>query len=65
MNNKEEIVTLKKPHPCLSKSYDFKVISIDGEVRLKCMGCQGIILLKRNTFEKSVKKKKEIMDYEP
>lgn len=57
--NIDEIITLKKPHPCIKRSFDFKIISIDGEVRLKCLGCQGIVLLKRNAFEKSVKNKKE------
>ena len=57
--NIDEIITLKKPHPCIQRSFDFKIISIDGEVRLKCLGCGGIVLLKRNAFEKSVKNKKE------
>ena len=59
MNNVDEIVTLKKAHPCKNKSYEFKIISIDGEVRLKCLGCNGIVLLKRSAFEKSIRQKKE------
>lgn len=52
----ETIVTLKKPHPCTTRSNQFYILQIDGEVRLKCCGCGGIILLKRSAFEKSIKK---------
>lgn len=51
-----DIVTLKKPHPCINKCHEFKILGIDGEVRLKCQSCGSIILLKRNAFEKSLKK---------
>lgn len=50
-----EIVFLKKQHPCKQKSNQFFVLSIDGEVRLKCFGCGGIVLLKRSAFEKAAK----------
>ena len=54
-----DIVTLKKPHPCENKSNSFYLLSLDGEVRLKCCGCGNIILLKRNAFEKSLKVQKK------
>lgn len=54
----KEIVTLKKSHPCSSKSQQFYVLQIDGEVRLKCVGCGGIVLLKRGAYEKAIKKMK-------
>lgn len=49
------IVTLKKNHPCKTLSKQFIILAIDGEVRLKCLGCNGIVLLKRSAFEKSLK----------
>ena len=50
------ILTLKKKHPCKDASNKFILLAIDGEVRLKCCGCGGIILLKRSAFEKALKK---------
>lgn len=50
-----QIVTLKKAHPCTSKSNKFTIIGFDGEVRLKCLGCNGIILIKKASFYKSIK----------
>lgn len=50
-----DIVVLKKQHPCINKTNVFNILSIDGEVRLKCSGCGGIVLLKRSAFEKSIK----------
>ena len=51
-----DIVILKKPHPCVKQCHEFKILGIDGEVRLKCQGCGSIILLKRSAFEKAKKK---------
>ena len=55
----DDIVVLKKSHPCKEKCKTFKIIGYDGEVRLKCTNCQSIILLKKNAFLKSVKGKVE------
>lgn len=54
--NVQDIVQLKKEHPCKMKTNLFKILQIDGEVRLKCQSCGGIILLKRSAFEKALKK---------
>ena len=56
--NINDVVILKKPHPCKDKSHTFTILAIDGEVRLKCSGCKGIVLLKRSAFEKAIKEKK-------
>ena len=50
-----DIIKLKKPHPCNNRCNEFIIISIDGEVRLKCVGCNGIVLLKINAFKKAIK----------
>ena len=55
-----EVVLLKKKHPCNFKSNSFSILSIDGEVRLKCCGCGGVVILKRNAFEKSIKSSKKV-----
>ena len=52
-----DTVILKKKHPCLTKSNQFIILGFDGEVRLKCKGCNGIVLLKKASFYDSVKGK--------
>ena len=54
--NINDVVELKKNHPCKEKSKNFVILAIDGEVRLKCLGCGGIVLFKRSAFEKAIKK---------
>ncbi len=48
-----DIVTLKKQHPCGSK--DWKVIRVGMDFRLKCMGCEHMIMVSRNKIMKSIK----------
>lgn len=51
-----DIVIMKKEHPCGSN--EWKIIRIGMDVKLQCMGCGRIIVLQRNKFNKSVKCKK-------
>lgn len=48
-----DTVTFKKPHPC--GSYDWRVIAVGGEVKVKCAGCDRIQVLKRDKIEKATK----------
>jgi len=48
-----DILTLKKKHPC--GSYRWKVLRIGMDFRLKCMGCGHEILVARNKIEKNIK----------
>ena len=48
-----DIVTLKKQHPCGSK--DWKVLRVGMDFRLKCMGCDHLIMVPRNKIEKNIK----------
>ena len=47
------IVKLKKQHPC--GSYEWEVLRIGADFRLKCLGCEHQIMIPRKTVEKSVK----------
>lgn len=49
-----DIVTLKKPHPCGSYDWEIKRTGID--FKLKCVGCQHLIMIPRNNIEKRIKK---------
>ncbi len=48
------IVMLKKGHPCGTN--EWKIIRVGADFKLKCMGCNRIVMVPRKAFEKSVKK---------
>ena len=51
---KGDIVRLKKKHPC--GSYDWEILRVGADFRIKCTGCQRQIWLKRSDLEKRIKK---------
>lgn len=51
-----DIVEMKKPHPCASKSKLFLIIRLGADIKIKCQGCGNIIMLPRNDFNAKVKK---------
>ncbi len=51
-----DIVEMKKPHPCSSKSKLFQIIRLGADIKIKCQGCGNIIMLPRNDFNAKVKK---------
>ena len=48
-----DIVKLKKQHPC--GSYEWEVLRMGADFRVKCMGCAHQIMISRKVLEKSVK----------
>ncbi|MEJ2732294.1 MAG: DUF951 domain-containing protein [Anaerolineae bacterium] len=48
-----DLVRLRKPHPC--GSYEWRVVRIGADIGLKCQACGRRILLDRRTFNKRVK----------
>ncbi|MBQ8663521.1 MAG: DUF951 domain-containing protein [Eubacterium sp.] len=49
-----DIVTLKKKHPC--GSFDWEILRVGADFRLKCAGCGHQIMIDRKTVEKNTKK---------
>lgn len=49
-----DVVELKKPHPCGSKS--FKILRVGGDVRMLCLGCSHDMTIDRVKLERSIKK---------
>ena len=47
------IVKLKKQHPC--GNFEWEVLRIGADFKLKCMGCGHIIMVSRSTVEKNVR----------
>ena len=48
-----DIVKLKKQHPC--GGYEWEVLRIGADFRVKCLGCTHQIMIPRKTIEKSIK----------
>ena len=48
------VLTLKKKHPCGSK--DWQVLRQGWEYRLRCTGCNHIMLMKREQLVKVVRR---------
>lgn len=50
-----DIVELKKVHPCGSKTWEIIKVGID--FKLKCKGCNHVILIQRPKAMKMIKRK--------
>ncbi|MEN6350213.1 MAG: DUF951 domain-containing protein [Syntrophomonas sp.] len=46
----DDIVRMKKQHPC--GSYNWQVIRMGADIKIKCQGCGRIVMLPRMDFEK-------------
>ena len=46
-----DILTMKKQHPCGSKEWE--VLRIGADFKLKCCGCEHIVMLPRVKVEKN------------
>jgi hypothetical protein len=49
----EDVVRLRKPHPC--GSTDWRVVRIGADIGLKCLGCGRRILLSRRDLARRMK----------
>lgn len=49
----DDVVRLRKPHPC--GSTDWVVVRLGADIGLRCLGCGRRILLPRRTLEKRLK----------
>ena len=50
----DDLVRLRKPHPC--GSYEWRVVRIGADIGLKCQMCGRRVLMDRRTFKKRTKK---------
>ncbi len=48
-----DIIKMKKKHPC--GSFEWEVLRIGMDFRLKCMGCDHQVMLARTKVEKNIK----------
>jgi hypothetical protein len=49
----DDVVRLRKPHPC--GSTDWVVMRIGADIGLRCLGCGRRVMLPRRTLEKRLK----------
>ena len=49
-----DIVVMKKQHPCGSNQW--QIIRVGADIKIKCMGCSRIVMMERRDFNKRVKK---------
>ena len=49
----EDVVRLRKPHPC--GSFDWKVVRLGADIGLECLGCQRRVLLPRRQLARRIK----------
>ena len=50
-----EFVEMKKSHPCGTNRWE--ILRVGADFKLRCVACSHLIMLPREKFEKSVKKK--------
>ena len=49
-----DVVQMKKQHPC--GSYDWEIIRLGADIKLKCVGYGRLVMLPRTKFQKDAKK---------
>lgn len=49
-----DVVQMKKQHPC--GSYEWEVIRLGADIKIKCVGCGRLVMLPRVKFQKDAKK---------
>lgn len=57
-----DIIKLKKKHPC--GSFEWEVLRVGADFRLKCQGCGHQIMIDRKLVEKNVKEIRKPLDSE-
>lgn len=50
-----DIVQMKKEHPC-HKSNNFKIVRMGADIKIKCLGCDAVIMMERPDFERKCKR---------
>ena len=49
-----DVLVLKKGHPCGENSWE--VIRLGSDIKLKCLGCERVVMIDRPTLMKRIKK---------
>lgn len=49
-----DIVEMKKPHPCGENQW--QIIRLGADIRIKCTGCEHSVMMPRREFTKKMRK---------
>ena len=49
-----DVIEMKKPHPCGTNSWE--IVRMGADIRLKCTGCNHLVMMPRREFERKMKK---------
>ena len=52
----DDIVEMKKPHPCKDRCKLFQIIRVGADIKIKCRNCGRTVLIPRIEFNKKLKK---------
>lgn len=55
-----DVVRLKKKHPC--GSFEWEILRVGADFRLRCMGCGHQIMVPRKTVERNTKDLKKVLE---
>ena len=50
-----DIVQMKKDHPCKNSHY-WRIIRVGADIKIKCLGCDAVVMMERQEFERKCKK---------
>jgi hypothetical protein len=50
-----DYVVMKKPHPCLTRSTQFQIVRVGADIKIKCLGCQQLLMMTRDHFNQRLK----------
>ena len=51
-----DIVQMKKNHPCAKDSNKFRITRMGVDIKIKCLNCGNVIMMDRQDFERKAKK---------
>lgn len=55
-----DVVQMKKKHPC--GSYEWMVIRIGADIKMRCLGCERVVMLDRAEF---LRRRKKVLEQGP
>ena len=55
-----DVIRMKKKHPC--GSFEWEILRVGADFRLKCMGCGHQVMIARKLVEKNIKEHKKMLE---
>ncbi len=49
-----DVVEMKKQHPCGENRWE--IIRMGADIRIKCLGCEQLVMMPRREFNRKIKK---------